>query len=144
GVGLSGLAFSAALDVLKPNPSGDSPERIIKVDWSLPNSVSGAIPSEVTSELLHLNTIGTSPFALYLSGRRPAFVNKIVRWTVVESVSEQYFKVLGTPIVIGRAFQLSDRDSVQLRPAVISLRMARLLSENPADAVGTDIQIGTE
>jgi putative ABC transport system permease protein len=60
---------------------------------------------------------------------------------VGEMVTSNYFSVLGAPFAAGRAFLPDDDAAGGSRSAVVSMRLARQISANPAEATGRTIRV---
>ena len=61
----------------------------------------------------------------------------------ISTVSNEYFGVMGVPILAGRTFTTTDRDGSE-RVAIVSAELARRFYETPAGAIGRTIRVGDE
>jgi predicted permease len=69
--------------------------------------------------------------------------NEEVPFTLYATVSDDYFKTVGIPLLAGRAFDARDRDSSAARTVIISESMARRWWPK-GDALGARIRMGPD
>jgi putative ABC transport system permease protein len=102
-------------------------------------STQAGVKAVAVSSDFPLNNNGVAGLQPFLIRSRPVEAGQEPPTTDVTSVSPDYFKVIGVPLLRGRIFTSADRDTANI-PAIVSRRLAETHWKG-RDAVGDQVSI---
>jgi putative ABC transport system permease protein len=102
-------------------------------------STQASVKAVAVSSDFPLNNNGVAGLQPFLIRSRPVEAGQEPPTTDVTSVSPDYFKVIGVPLLRGRIFTSADRDTANI-PAIVSRRLAETHWKG-RDAVGDQVSI---